>query len=369
MGAAPLGAVGLIKVGIIGTGWGARVQAPAFRDAGFEVAAIAGSNLEKTRRVASELSIPVATADWRQLVEMKEIDLVSVVSPPLLHREMALAVIANRKHLLCEKPTALNAAQAREMADAAGKSSSIAIIDHELRFLPSWIDARKNIAELGSIRFVECRYASASRGDRSREWNWWSDAASGGGVWGAVGSHLIDATRYFAGEVIAVRASLRTYIDTRPENGVLREVTSDDHATAELKLASGASATIQLSVVAATDEPTSITFHGENGGYRFIGTKLLRGNKTGWIEQVDSGEPTAGDSSGGAFGTGTFHLVRALRRAIEGDLEALAPAATMLDGLRQQEVLDAGRLSSSEGGNWVELSAPRGPRAPSHASE
>jgi len=355
----------VIKVGIIGTGWGSRVQVPAFRGEGFEVLAIAGADPGKTSRIASELSIPRSTADWRELVDMADIDLVTVVSPPRFHHEMALAAIKNGKHLLCEKPTALNAAEARIMYDAARAASTIAIIDHELRFLPSWIRAKETIREIGTIRHIEARYTSASRGDRTRAWNWWSDAEAGGGVWGAVGSHLVDAIRYFAGDVTAVRATLRTFVDSRDDHGVSRPVTADDFGAVELRLTSGASATIHLSVVAATDEPTSITFNGESGGFRCVRSSVLRSSKDGWVDPSESDDAIAGtreakkilhgDSSGGAFGTGTIHLARALRRAIEGDLEAIAPAATMHDGLRQQEVLDAGRHSSSTGGGWVEV--------------
>lgn len=343
------------KVGIIGTGWGARVQVPAFREAGFEVAAIAGADVEKTKRIASELGVPDAAADWREIVHAADIDLVTVVTPPNLHCEMALEAIRNGKHLLCEKPTALNASEAREMAEAADAASTIAIIDHELRFLPTWIEARAMLGEIGTIRYAECRYTSASRGDRAREWNWWSDAGAGGGVWGAVGSHLIDALRYLCGEVTEARATLRTIIEARPHSGSTRKVTSDDYASAELRLAGGATAVIHLSVVAAADEPTSITLHGENGGFRFVAGKVLRSTKSGWEEFLDIGESHVGDTNGGAFGTGTVHLARALRRAVDGDRSAIAPAATMRDGLRQQEVLDAGRRSSAEGGRWIRL--------------
>ena len=236
----------MTRLGIIGTGWGARVQVPAFRSAGFEITAIAGASESKTQQIARDLAIPFATADWRQLIERADVELVSVVAPPSLHREMALAVMNGGKHLLSEKPTALDAAEAQAMMDAAKKVSTIAIIDHELRFLPSWRALKAQIETIGAIRNIDCRYTSAGRGDRQRAWNWWSDAAAGGGVFGAVGSHLIDAVRYFAGEITETRATLRTTIDERPYDGSSRRVTSDDLTLAELRLESGASATMSF---------------------------------------------------------------------------------------------------------------------------
>src|SRR5205807_10305439 len=84
----------------------------------------------------------------------------------------------------------------------------------------------------GPIRYAEVRYASPSRGDRSRPWNWWSDADEGGGVWGAVGSHFVDALRYLGCEIEAVQAVLATIIDERSG----KRVTSDDFASVNLRL-------------------------------------------------------------------------------------------------------------------------------------
>lgn len=346
------------SIAIIGTGWGARVQVPAFREAGFEVAAIAGSDGAKTARTARELGVAQAFDDWRKIVDL-DVDLVSVVTPPHLHREMAIEILQADKHLLLEKPTALDATQAREILDVSRRRpEQIAIIDHELRFLPTWIDAKNTLPSIGELRYIEMRYSSPGRGDRQRAWNWWSDAAMGGGIWGAVGSHLIDATRYFAGEIDSVRAILTTLIDTRPFGEGKREVTSDDHVDATLTLASGTPVSMSLSVVAGIDEPTLLTFHGERGSLRLVAGTLLRSRDGRWeeISKVDGGH--AGDSDGGFFGTGTKQIAAALCQAIEGDREALSPAATIFDGLRQQQVLDAGRASSERGGVSVSTAVP-----------
>src|SRR5581483_8699022 len=160
----------MARVGIIGRGWGERSQAPNFRDAGLEISAITGH------------------ADWQKAIE-SEADVISIVTPPSTHVEIAIAALEAGKHVICEKPTALNATEAQRLVDAArGHPKRIAIIDHELRLLPSFRAARERIAQIGTIRYAEARYASPSRGDRSRPWNWWSDASQGGGVWGAVGS-------------------------------------------------------------------------------------------------------------------------------------------------------------------------------------
>jgi predicted dehydrogenase len=272
---------------------------------------------------------------------------------------MALAALDAGKHVLCEKPTAINAADAETLVAAArARPNQLALIDHELRFLPSFRAAREQLINLGGIRYAEVRYASPSRGDRARAWNWWSDAAEGGGVWGAVGSHFVDALRFLGMEIEAVQATLQTIIDERPFEGGRRRVTSDDFAAVHLRLAGGAIAAMTFSAVSAgPDEPTTLTIHGEEGALRLTGEELLvaiRGEPFTVAAGADLA-PRRGNSAGGAFGTGTLLLAHALRAALDdGDRSALALAATFEDGLAQQRVLDAARASSASGG-WVTL--------------
>jgi predicted dehydrogenase len=346
----------MLKIGIIGTGWGARVQVPTFREAGLEVAGLAGFHRNKTRQLADALATRPFD-DWRDLVAWDEIDLVSVAAPPSEHREMTVAALDRGKHVLCEKPTAMNALEAEHMLTAAGRRPDlIALIDHELRFLPSWREARERVGEIGDVRYAEVRYASPSRGDRSRAWNWWSDAKRGGGIWGAVGSHFVDALRYFGMEIEAVQALMRTTIARRPFGDSMREVTSDDFASVDLRLHGGAVAVMTFSTVSSgPDETSMLTIYGENGAMRFIGEEVLLSRSGSPFTTMAGGplEERPGNSPGGAFGSGTLHLGRALRKAlVDGDRAALEPAATFADGLIQQRVLDAARRSASAGG-WV----------------
>lgn len=353
----------MARIGIIGTGWGARTQVPAFRTAGLEVVGLAGRDEEKTRRLAGELQV-VPFTGWRELVASRAVDLVSIVTPPSEHREMAIAALEAGKHVLSEKPTALDAAEAEEMVRAAARHPDrLALIDHELRFLPSWRLARERMAAIGPLRHAEVRYTSPARADPQRPWNWWSDERQGGGVWGAVGSHFVDALRYFGHEFDAVQALLHTFIVERPAaDGGKRRVTADDFAAVHARLSEGAFATMAFSVVAAVEEPTMLTLHGERGALRLLGADLLAAPPGGgWVhERRGTSETRPGDSAGGAFGSGTVELGRALRALLDsGDRAALLPAATFADGLAQQRVLDAARRSQGHGGCWETASSSR----------
>ncbi|MCA1733241.1 MAG: Gfo/Idh/MocA family oxidoreductase [Acidobacteria bacterium] len=346
----------MARIGIIGTGWGSRVQVPAFREAGLEVVALAGRDPEKTRGIAADLELE-AFETAESLIDEAKIDLVSIASPPATHRPLAIRALERGLHVLCEKPTALNAAEARAMRDEAAKApDQIAIIDHELRFLPSWREAKGRLDELGPIRYIEMRYSSPSRNDPQRAWNWWSDREENGGIWGAVGSHYVDAVRWFAGEIEAVQGVFETFIPDRPAgNGERRRVTSDDFAAVHLRLAGGGLAAMTFSVVAAVDEDTGLTLVGEQGAFRLAKDRLFHAPiKGAWQEIVPSDAlEVPGDSPGGSFGSGTIWLGKALRRALDnGDRGALSEAATFEDGLRQQEVLDAAHASHQNGGQW-----------------
>lgn len=348
----------MTNVGIVGTGWGARVQVPTFREAGLNVVAIAGHDVEKTKKTAGELGVKPYD-DWRELIGSAEVDLISIVTPPSEHREMGLFALEAGKHVLLEKPTAMNADEAEELVRAAGaRSSQVALIDHELRFLPSWREARERMRELGDVRYAEVRYSSPARSDRNRAWNWWSDADRGGGVWGAVGSHFVDALRYFGVKFEEAQALQRTTIDRRPHEGGTRAVTSDDFTSADFRLRGGAVAVMTFSAVATgPDEASSMTIYCERGALRFGGEEVLISTGGQPFTTLAGGamENRPGNSPGGAFGTGTLHLGRALRAALDdGDRDALAPAATFEDGLAQQRVLDAVRRAAAMGG-WTRV--------------
>jgi predicted dehydrogenase len=316
------------------------VQEPIFREAGLDV-------------------VLATRDDWRDVIQEPGVDLVSIVTPPSEHREMALATLAAGKHVLCEKPTALDAGEAEELvAAAAAHPDRITLIDHELRFLPSWREARARMAtDLGPVRYAEVRYSSPARGDRTRGWNWWSDASRGGGIWGAVGSHFADALRYFGLEPESAQAALHTFINERPFEGGMREVTADDFGAIQLRMHGGAMAVMQFSAVATgPDEPSVLTIYGERGAMRFSGEEVLLSQGGSPFARMAGGalEQRPGNSPGGAFGTGTLHLAHALRAAIDGgDRDALAPGATFTDGLMQQRVLEAARKSSAQGGGWI----------------
>lgn len=364
------------RVAMIGTGWALRVQTAAFREAGLEVAALWSRSEEKAGRLAAERGIPFATSELRRILERPEIDLVSVTTPPHTHREVALAALAAGKHVLCEKPFALNEAEAEEMAAAArSRPDRLALIDHELRFLPVHRRFRELLADdfVGQLFHVEISHHSPGRLDPEIPFDWWSERSKGGGYWGALGSHYVDLLRWLlaaAGRyrIAGAAATLQALVpERRDAEGRLRPVTADDQALVRLRLEDedgrAVPVVLHLSAGVAAPPPHRIQVAGSRGTLRYEGQRLLGqrvepGALARTVEDFTP-EPGAGavDGRDDDWSRGSVHLGRALRDALEtGDGSSLAGlAATFDDGLSTQRVLDAARASSDAGGGWVEI--------------
>lgn len=343
-----------LGIGIIGTGWGARVQVPIFKEAGLDVVALAGRDAAKTRRIADEYGVRDAYGDWRELVDNPAVQLVSIVTPPNEHLEMVTAALDAGKHVINEKPTAMDAREARAMLELAqARPNQMTLIDHELRFLPTMRRAKAIIRdELGEVRHVQINGVGRGRSDPNIAWTWWSDAAQGGGGLGASASHQCDTMRYLTGqEVVWVQAILSTFVKQRPYDGGKREVTSDDFHAVQVGLSGGGFGLLTGSSVAGANEPASFTVHCAGGAVRIQGNQLLVARHGGGYEEetrVDVKLPPGLPTND--FPQGTVFLAAALKRALEGQRdELLGIAATFEDGYRNQQVLDAARRSQAEG--------------------
>ncbi len=155
-----------IGIGIIGTGFARTTQLPAFKAcAGARLVAIASGQRANAERVAREFDIPFVADDWRAVVERADVDLVSIVTPPVTHREMALAALAAGKAVLCEKPMAMDAGETGAMSARARELHACALVDHELRFLAGrhQLHALLRADEIGRVRHVRFTFRADAR--------------------------------------------------------------------------------------------------------------------------------------------------------------------------------------------------------------
>ena len=336
-----------LRVGIVGTGFGARVQVPGFRAAGYEVTAICSAHPERARTVADQAGIPVAVETVGELVERDDVDVVCVTSPPTLHREHTLAALAAGKHVICEKPMARDSREAREMLAAAERAGVVHAIDHEFRYAP----ARSKVKELlearaiGEMRLALVMEMTGMLVDPARpRQEWWLRRDRSGGLLGAIGSHWIDSLIWWLGAIDRVSSELGVSAPTRPttDGGSVR-VTADDTAQLLLRLSSGAIATIQLS--SAVHHPSRrVILYGSDGTIVLGGDgRVMLAHGSGALAEI-----LPASTMDGAFPD----LARRVREHIEAGPTgtADAPHPTFADGLRVQEVMDAAYRSAEVGG-------------------
>ena len=355
----------IIRIGIIGAGFAQTTQIPGFKNCeGAEIVAIASARREHAEEVARAFDIKHVANDWQALVARDDIDLVSIVTPVITHCEMTLAALDHGKAVLCEKPMAMNADEARRMSTRAGEAGVLALIDHELRFLSGRRKMKELIhqGELGKIKHVQLTFRSDSRADPNRSWNWWSDKSQGGGALGAIGSHVVDGFHWLLGTRISeVFCSLATHINERRDDaGRLRQVTTDDEAGLLLRFADsesteGATGNASMSLVEAGKAEHRMEVFGAKGALAIGDAGDL------WQSAVGEGEwrrvstdpddlaPGMRDSGWGrGFTAFSKRIVEALR---EGRTTVDGPAS-FEDGYRTQLVLDAAR-GAAESGGWV----------------
>jgi predicted dehydrogenase len=352
-----------IKIGLIGTGFARLVQIPAFQQyTNVEIVTIASARAENAERVAREFNIPHFTGDWRESLNRADIDLVSIVTPPNLHKEMTLAALAAGKHVLCEKPTAMNAAEAKEMLEAANASGRLALIDHELRFVNGRrvvYDMIRN-GDLGKVTHIKLWFRNSMRGTADVKWNWWSDLEQGGGTLGAIGSHAVDTLRWLLGtEVTAVFCVLKTNFRQRldEQTGQMRAVTSDDEAHLTLRLAENdltqnPTATVSMSVVESGKYGHQVEIAGTKGGLILEEGGEIHFSKIGasdWESvPVELGGVPRGCKVGG-WSRGFLNLAGEIVESLSNGRTDVPGAADFTDGWRNQLVLDAARESHKTG--------------------
>jgi len=351
-----------VGVAIIGTGFARKVQLPSFaacEDA--DLVSVASGSLENARSTAEEFGMRHFTDDWRETVSRDDVDLVCITTPPKLHLEMALFALASGNHVLCEKPMAMNVAEAEEMTAAAKGLPALALIDHELRFQLGRLKAYQMLRDgaIGKVRHAKYNFRAPHRGDPNVAWNWWSDIEQGGGALGAINSHIIDSFQWLMGtSVSSVFCQLQTHVKQRKNaNGEIRPVTTDDEANmilrfADSDVAADATGLVSVSMTEGPNYTNRLELFGTDGAMRIDHRGEVFVADPGLSEwrpvETDLGSAVDGVADTG-FSRGFMQLAPKIVEAIRDGRTSIEHAATFEDGLAVQKVLDAARESNSGG--------------------
>lgn len=274
-----------LGVGLIGSGFMGKAHALGFLNADrvfdlpvrTEPAILADASNAAAARAAAALGFPRSTGDWRALVDDPAVGIVSITTPNVLHREMALRAIAAGKPVYCEKPLAPTAAEAGEMtlaAEHAGVATQVGfnyIKNPMVRLARDLVRA----GEIGAVRSFRGVHAEDFMTDASNPWTWRLDPSGGGGALADIGSHIIALARHVVGPIAAVTGETATLVKDRPFEGGTRAVEVDDVATAALRFENGAVGTIEANWM-ATGRKMGLEFEvsGSEGAIRFTQERM-----------------------------------------------------------------------------------------------
>ena len=255
-----------LRVGVVGAGFGGTVHAPAYAlHPRFEVVAIASPS--SAERVARERKIPHAFRSVDEMLAGVELDVVSVASPPFDHERSVLAALAAGKHVLCEKPMALDVAQAHAMLTASERAGTVTAMVFEFRYVPAIIALKELIdnGHVGALRELEIARLSGDLLERNtaRPRGWWFSRASGGGVANGTMPHFFDLANHLAGRPPqATHGLMRTANPRRTDADGTFESDVADGAFALLEYGGGLVARVSNDSTTAIDS-TTVAVHGE----------------------------------------------------------------------------------------------------------
>jgi predicted dehydrogenase len=315
----------MMRVGVIGTGFGRRVVAPVF-------AATDGCTVVDVVSARDEDAV-------LDLARRADVDLVSVHSPPFLHAPHVRAALVAGKAVLCDKPFALDADEAAALEAEAQAAGVVALCNFEFRYAPARALLRETVqsGELGRVEHVQWTHLSSGSRVPVRRWGWLFDAQLGGGWIGAWGSHAVDAIRWMFGEVAGVDAVRRIDVRERPDaSGVERECTAEDGFIAALVVEDATTVAIDSGFAAATTFPSRLTVFGAEAACEVVNDHVT-------VRRADGSRVSLTDSDGPANGDPHLEPMRRFAEVVRdavrtGEIQEHAP--TFTDGRACDAVLE-----------------------------
>jgi len=371
-----------LRVGVAGAGFIGSVHARSARLAGATLAGVATSSPERSRAAAERLGAEKSYATPEELATAPDVDVLHVCTPNHLHSGLATLALRHGKHVICEKPLAVDRAQAEELLDAASGAGRVATVPFVYRFHPIVREARARVKDgsLGPVRLIHGGYLQdwlASADDD----NWRIDADLGGPsrAFADIGSHWCDLVEFITGDRIeaicaqtstvfaerADRGAARAFEAAADNGGARRAVTTEDAVTALFRTAAGAHGTLIVSQVSPGRKnhlhveiacaDASVRFEQERPETLWLGRR--EGTETVWRDPTTLG-PDAARVAIAPAGHPQGYLdcfdlfVADSYAAIGGDAPDGLP--TFADGARSAHLIDA-VLASAAAGGWVDV--------------
>jgi predicted dehydrogenase len=336
------------KIALIGAGWAARnAHLPGFRAAGVPVAAICDINPAPAQTLAKQYNIPNVYTDYKEMIEKEQPDSVHVLLPNVAHREPVHFALAAGANVLCEKPIATSAAEARDMFAAAKKAGRTLMAAQSWRFESSSRAIKRLIdaGELGEIYFGE---ATAMRRMGIPQWGLFHyKEHSHGGALLDIGVHMLDLAVWLMGnpEPVRVSSMVTAKFGKRPEFAKLlrnawdpEKFDVDDFSISLVHFANGASLILRVSWAAHIE-------HQQLFDVRVLGTEAGATITPPMLYRTSDGIPIDGKlqiQPGSSYEREIAHWLRVL----DGQSEPLVKPE---ESINVQRILEAAYASADQG--------------------
>ncbi|MCW3060887.1 MAG: putative dehydrogenase [Capsulimonas sp.] len=352
-----------VGIAMIGVGRAAQRQhLPAYQklqaEGKVKIVAVCDVDEETARAAAAEFGVPHAFTDWNEMLRMPEIDAVDVCTPNYLHKQPVVDAFTAGKHVLVEKPIAINAAEGAEMvaaAKAAGKQLQVGL---NLRFGAAQQGIHRFIEDgkLGDIYYTRV-HALRRRGIPS--WGVFTQKdKQGGGPLIDIGVHMLDLALWFMGHPKPVSVSGATYAKFGHRSDILglmgqwdpATFSVEDFAVGFVRFENGATLTLESSFAANLEQnEMNIHLFGTEGG-GLLDIYNAKGNK---IFREESGTLT---DTTLAYLTDVMTHEMEIRSFVQAIADGTPVLATGEQGLMVTQILDA-LYQSAETGREIILAS------------
>jgi predicted dehydrogenase len=379
---------GALRAAVAGTGFIGAVHAHAARRAGARLVGVAASSVLSAHEAAHALGAERGFADAESLVTAPDVDVVHICTPNHLHAPLARAALAAGKHVICEKPLAVDAAQAADLVEAAAAAGVVAAVPFVYRFYPLVREARARVASgaIGPIRLIHGCYLQDWLATANDD-NWRVDPERGGPsrAFADIGSHWCDLVEFVAADrLAAVCAEAVTVVPERVNvgdahafeaheraraDGIRRAVTTEDITVVLFRTRRGVAGSLVVSQVSPgrknrlqfeiAGANATLSFDQEQPealwvGHRDTSEVVVRdpahlAPEAARYAVLPPGHPQGYQDCFDAFVSDTYRAIRA-----GGGADGVDGLPTFADGARAADITDA-VLRSTRTSRWEEV--------------
>lgn len=378
-----------IKVGVAGVGFIGPAHIEALRRINIPVVGLVSSTPERSRQKAAALGVPKAYASYEEMIADPEITAVHLATPNYLHYQQAKAALLAGKHVICDKPLAMNSRESAELVTLAREKGLVNAVCFNLRFYPLLHHARSLIQQgaLGDLFILQGSYLQ----DwllYPTDWNWRLEPELGGTLRAVadIGSHWLDLLTFLTGlKVKAVFADFKTFIPVRkkpskpvetytgklltPEDYIDQPIYTEDYATILLRYENDVRGVVTVAQVCAgrknrlyfeiDGSKAAMAFDSERPNELWLGYRDKPNEVLLKDPSLLSPEARAIASYPGGHNEGFPDIFKQLFKKVydyveRGDYTAPADFPTFLDGHHEMLIAEAIERSAKEG-RWVEV--------------